>query len=56
MKFAKLTELKQELKELYSLLECPSDDGYWPEVQERINQITKQIHDIHQRTAIKKTA
>jgi len=35
----KLPELKAELKELYALIEAPADDGYWPEVQERINEI-----------------
>lgn len=46
MKSKELSELKQELKELYAVIEYPSDDGYWPEVQERIEQIIKQINEI----------
>jgi hypothetical protein len=38
-------KLKEELKGLYALIEAPSDDEYWPEIQERINEITKLLKD-----------
>lgn len=54
MKSDELSELRQELKELYAVIDAPSDDWYDKEIVDRIEQIIKRIHDIHKRTAIKK--
>lgn len=42
-------ELLDELKQLYALIEAPSDDEYWPEIQERIDDIKSLLKKQHEK-------